>query len=255
VITLENGVRVVLQEDHSVPKAGFGVYFSAGIAYENDEKRGATGILSTLLTRDTVQHTRQEVAQIVDRIGATFADVGSQLSCGLWGEALSSDFEQIAELVKNGVLTPKLLSDAFESEKASSIAACKEAADDIVEKARLRLLKQFFGNHALSIDAGGTPETLEKLKQSDIIALHQKLVVSSNLVIGISGSFDRRTALDFVKKYFGVLPKIEFKQQTLKQHTIKTSSQDQFMAVGEQAVVCLAFPHCGFAPPMLPKSA
>jgi zinc protease len=207
VITLENGVRVVLQEDHSVPKAGFGVYFSAGIAYESDEKRGATGILSTLLTRDTVKHSRQEVAQIVDRLGATFADVGSQLSCGLWGEALSSDFEQIAELVKNGVLTPKLLNDAFESEKASAIAACKEAADDLVEKGRLRLLKQFFGNHPLSIDASGTPETLEKLKQSDVIELHQHLVVPANLVIGVSGSFDRRVALDFIKKYFGTLPK------------------------------------------------
>ncbi len=251
VITLENGVRVVLQEDHSVPKAGFGVYFSAGIAYENDAKRGATGILSTLLTRDTVQHSRQEVAQIVDRIGATFADVGSQLSCGLWGEALSSDFEQIAELVKNGILTPKILGDAFESEKASAIAACKEAADDIVEKARLRLLKQFFGNHPLSIDACGTPETIEKLKQSDIFELHKKLVVSSNLIIGISGSFDRRVALDFVKKYFGILPKVEFKQETLKPHTLKPSSEDQFTAVGEQAVVCLAFPHCGFAPVMV----
>ena len=251
VITLDNGVRVVLQEDHSVPKAGFGAYFSAGIAYESDEKRGATGILSTLLTRDTVQHSRQEVAQIVDRLGATFADVGSQLSCGIWGEALSSDFEQIAELVKNGILTPKLLNDAFESEKACAIAACKEAADDIVEKARLRLLKQFFENHPLSIDASGTPETLEKIKQADIVELHKNLVISSNLVIGISGSFDRRIALDFVKKHFGVLPKVDFKQKTLKSHTIKPSSQEQFLAVGEQAVVCLAFPHCGFAPPLV----
>jgi zinc protease len=112
-------------------------------------------------------------------------------------------------------------------------------------------LKQFFGNHPLSIDAGGTPETIEKIKQSDIIELHQKLVVSSNLIIGISGSFDRRVALDFVKKYFGSLPKVEFKQETLKQHIIKPSSQDQFTAVGEQAVVCLAFPHCGFAPTMV----
>lgn len=248
VMTLDNGVRVILQEDHSVPKTGFGVYLSAGIPYENEDKRGTTGILSTLLTRDTVQHSRQEVAQMIDRIGATFSDVGSQLSCGLWGEALSSDFEQIAELVKNGVLTPKLLNDAFESEKASAIAACKEAADDIVEKARLRLLKQFFANHPLSIDACGTPETLEKIQQSDILELHKRLVVSSNLIIGISGSFDRRKALDFVNKHFGVLPKVELKKQTLKLHSIRPSSEEQFTTVGEQAVVCLAFPHCGFAP-------
>jgi len=251
LITLENGVRVLLQPDDALPKAGFGVFLSAGIAYEEKDKRGATGLLSTLLARDTVMQTKEEIAEIVDQMGATFRDCGSQLSCGLWGEALSSDFNRIAELVKNGVLYPKLSLETFKIEQNSAISACREAADDIVEKARLNLLKQFFDDHPLSIDVAGTPETLAAIQVDDLAKLHQVLVVPENLVVGISGSFDRVAALNFVQTHFGKLPRVSFQAQKIVQHKPKQAKQVTMEAVGEQAVVCLAFPHCGFGPEMV----
>ena len=248
VVTLENGVRVLLQPDDALPKAGFGVFLGAGIAYEEKEKRGVTGLLSTLLARDTVMQTKEEIAELVDQMGATFRDCGSQLSCGLWGEALSSDFNRIAELVKNGVLYPKLSLETFKIEQSSAISACREAADDIVEKARLSLLKQFFGEHPLSIDVPGTPETLATIRVDDVVKLHQSLVVPENLVIGISGSFNRTEALQFVQEHFVKLPRTPFKVHQLIQHHPLKAQQVTMEAVGEQAVVCLAFPHCGFGP-------
>jgi zinc protease len=224
---------------------------SAGTAYEEASKRGATGLLSTLLTRDTAKRTKEEVASQVDAMGATFADYGSQITCGVWGEALSSDFAQIAELVTDGVLCPKLLPETFETERAAAIAACREAEDDIVEKARLRLLQQFFGDHPLGVDASGTPETLAAIHPSDLATLHQQLVMAGNLVVGISGSYDRQTALDFVEARFGHLPKLTFETKGLPTHAPRAAQSDRHEAVGEQAVVCVAYPHCGFGPDLV----
>ena len=248
VVKLDNGIRVILQADDSIPKVGFGLFVEAGTAYEPADKRGLTGLLSTMFARDTIQHTRQEVAETVDRLGATFNDMSSQLTCGLWGEALSSDFATIAELVKNGVLYPKLLPDCFTQEKAAALTGCRESLDDIVEKARVKLLEQFFGDHPLAVDPMGTPETLSALTVGDVAALHRRIVVPDNMVIGISGNFDRKVVMDFVNQHFAVLPKKLFHASVLPAHAPKPANREKMEATGEQAVVCLAFPHSGFGP-------
>lgn len=247
-LTLDNGVRVVLQHDDTIPKAGFGVFLAAGVAYEEEAKRGTTGLLGTLFARDAGGRSKEEVARLVDSLGATFADHGSQVSCGLWGEALSSDFDQLAELVADGVLAPQLRPGTFVTEQAALISACREAEDDIVEKARLLLQRRYFGAHPLAVDACGTPETLARIEPTDLARLHRELVVADNVVVGVSGAFDRATALDFVRRRFGALPKASLDRRTLPPHVPAPASRLQEHAPGEQAVVALAFPHCGFAP-------
>ncbi len=247
-LTLDNGVRVVLQHDDAIPKAGLGVFLAAGVAYEDEAKRGTTGLLGTLFARDTARRSREEVARLVDGLGATFADHGSQVSCGLWGEALSSDFDQLAELVADGVLVPQFRSETFATERAALISACRDAEDDIVEKARLRLQRQYFGAHPLAVDACGTPETLARIEPPDLAELHRRLVVADNLVVGVSGAFDRQSVLDFIRRRFGALPKAAFARRTLPLHVPSAASRQEEHATGEQAVVAIAFPHCGFAP-------
>lgn len=246
--TLDNGVRVVLQHDATIPKAGIGVFLEAGVAYEEATKRGTTGLLGTMFARDNVHRTKEEVAQLVDSLGATFSDHGSQVSCGLWGEALSSDFTHISELVADGILGPKIIPETLAQERAALIAACREAEDDIVEKARLRLQRQYFGDHPLAIDACGTPETLANIQATDLAALHRSLVVADNLVLGFSGAFDRVAVMEFVKRRFGSLPKAKLPRQRLERHTPTAAGKHLERAAGEQAVVAIAFPHCGFAP-------
>jgi zinc protease len=73
----------------------------------------------------------------------------------------------------------------------------------------LQLQRQYFGGHPLAIDACGTPETLAKIQPSDLAALHQSLVVADNIVIGVSGAFDRPTVMEFVSRRFGSLPKLK----------------------------------------------
>ena len=246
--TLPNGVRVVLQPDATMPKAGVGVFLAAGAAYEDPARRGATGLLATLLARDTVRRSKEEIAAMVDGMGATFADHGSQISCGLWGEGLSGDFSRIAELVADGVLCPTLRPETVALERAALITACHDAEDDIVEKARLRLLRQYYGEHPLGVDANGTAETLAAIQPAHLGEMHRTLVVAPNLVVGISGDFDRAQAMDFVRERFASLPKVGFETRVVGRHQPAPSSARIEHAKGEQAVVALAYPHCGFGP-------
>lgn len=246
VRTLDNGVRVVLQCDPSLPKAGFGAFMSAGGPFEPDDRRGATALLSTMLTKDAAGRTRADISAETDALGMTFAEHASQLSCGLWGEALVSDFDRMTRLVSDGLLRPDFDPEAFEQEKASQIASCKEAEDDIVEKARLALLRQFFGQHPLGVDTSGTPETLARIDLEGVRGLHAALTVPENLVLGFSGDFDVSRAMQLAQARFGGLSASSFKPRGFAPHAPGVARKARMEAVGEQAVVALAFPHCGF---------
>jgi zinc protease len=74
------------------------------------------------------------------------------------------------------------------------------------------------------------------------------LVVADNLVVGISGAFDRQAAMDFIKERFGDLPKALLRRKGLAMHLPQAASRLLEHAKGEQAVVAIAFPHCGFGP-------
>lgn len=246
VRTLDNGVRVVLQHDKALPKAGFGAFLSAGGPYEGPDRRGTTSLLATMLTKDAAGRSRADISAETDALGLSFGDFASQLSCGLWGEGLVSDFDRVTALVAGGLLQPTFDPAAFDQEKAAHIAACKEAEDDIVEKARLALLRQFFGSHPLSVDSGGTADTLGAVELDDLRALHRTLVTPRNLVLGFSGDFDSDRAMAFVHDRFGGLPGAPFERRTFGRHKAAPASAARLEAVGEQAVISLAFPHCGF---------
>lgn len=246
VRTLANGVRVVLQHDRSLPKAGFGAFMAAGGPFEADDRRGATALLSTMLTKDAGGRTRADISAETDALGMTFAEHASQLSCGLWGEGLVSDFDRMTALVADGLLRPDFVREAFEQERAAQVASCKEAEDDIVEKARLALLRQFFGDHPLGVEPSGTPETLARNSLDDVRGLHATLTVPENLVLGFSGDFDVDRAMDLARARFGTLAGSDFRPRTFSAHVPAAARKARLEAVGEQAVVALAFPHCGF---------
>ncbi|MFM2132169.1 MAG: hypothetical protein RL646_1372 [Verrucomicrobiota bacterium] len=246
VRALRNGVRVVLQRDDSLPKSGFGAFMSAGGPFEPEDRRGATALLSTMLTRDAGGRTHAEISAEVDALGMTFGEHSSQLSCGLWGEALVPDFGRALRLVSDGMLSPGFTPESFEQERAAQIAACKEAEDDIVEKSRLALLKRFFGDHPLGTDPSGTPESLGRNSLEDVRALHRSLVSPSNLVLGFSGVVDFEEAMARAEERFGALPAAPFERKTFLRHSPLDASRARMEAVGEQSVVSVAFPHCGF---------
>lgn len=247
VRTLANGIRVVLQQDRSIPKVGVGIFMAGGAAHEHSARRGETSLLATLLARDTAKRTQAEVAGLVDRLGMTFREHASQLTLGLWGEGLAADFETVAELVSDGVLTPRIDPAVVATERAALADACREALDEVLELARTKLLKAFFGDHPLSVPSGGTAETVETIQPSDLAELHARLVRPTNLVVGICGDFDRKAVEAFIEKRLAAILAAPFEPKALPVPVVKTAAVLSEQVDREQAVVLLGYPHCGFA--------
>lgn len=205
-VKLENGIRLLLQPYTGLPKTNICITLLGGPLHEDPKTRGSTGVLATLLTKDTESRSHEEIAEIVESNAGSFSEFVANNTFGLSCEFLSTDIELASDLLREALMHPKLLESQFNLERDAQMASIKEELDEIVDYGMKKLRKRFFGEHPYATDAFGEIETLEALKLDDIKDLKEKLVVGNNIVVGVGGDFDRDHVVTLLSKWLSKIP-------------------------------------------------
>jgi len=197
--TLSNGARIVYQVDHSLPKIHIRCTSLGGPLYETPTNAGITGMLATMLVRDTTSRTAEEVARLVESKGGLLHEFVGNNAFGFGVEMLSQDIDTALDLTEQALIHTGYNQETFERELDAQMAQLLEDVDDIVECGRKALRAHFFEGHPYACDSYGTAYALQHLTLDDVKAHGKRLLVSKNIVICICGDFDPEM----------VLPKLE----------------------------------------------
>lgn len=187
---LANGVRLLLQPDHRLPNVHLRILFEGGPLFEHSGKRGATGLLATMLTKDTKRRSAAVIAQKIEEVGGTFYPFSGNNSLGVGIEVLPTNLDLAISTCVDAVLTPLFKSSTFATEQDAQLAALRQEQDDVVTLARKLLRRHFFGSHPLALDAQGDEKGVAALTPRDLAAMHRQLCVGPNMVVAIAGDFD-----------------------------------------------------------------
>ncbi|MBL9207905.1 MAG: insulinase family protein [Opitutaceae bacterium] len=206
-IRLPNGARLLLQEDSRIPNLHFRMAFMGGPSLEAPNRRGASALLATLLTKDTRRRTAAEVAQRIEEVGGSFGSFAGNNALGLSLEVLPTDSLRAIDLLGDAVLAPAFQPQTFDIERGAQLADLQQDADDVVTYGRKLLRRRFFGDHPLAIDSHGDPAGLQALSPADVRKLHQQVVVGGNAVLAVAGAFSRKELLPHLKKFLAKLPR------------------------------------------------
>ena len=189
-IRLPNGARLLLQPDSRLPNLHLRLLLPGGPLFEAPDRRGATALLSTLLTKDTRRRSAAEVARAIESVGGALYPFCGNNSLGLAVEVLPNEAALAVELLAEAVLAPAFREGTFRLERDAQVAALRQDDDDVVTWARKRLRRRFFGADPLGLDASGDIAGLEALTPADLGALHRRLAVAGNTVLAVAGDFD-----------------------------------------------------------------
>lgn len=206
-LTLPNGARLLLQPNQQLPNLHLRLAFAGGPMFEPANRRGATSLLATLLTKDTARRSAEEVARAIEAVGGSFSDYSGNNSFGLAAEVLPGDAGLALELMADAVLRPAFKPARLEVERESALAALKEGLDDVVTVGRKKMREKFFGAHPFAIESGGDEAGLRALAAADLRALHRQLLVSGNAVFAVAGDFDAKKLVPKLKAFLAKLPK------------------------------------------------
>jgi zinc protease len=206
--TLDNGLRVLLLEDHRSPIVSFQVWYRVG---SRNEARGATGIahfLEHLMFKGTPRHGPRQFARLIEQNGGqdnafTTHDVTSYF-VNIAADRLDLVIELEADRMQNLLLDPR----EIDSERQVVIEERRTRTEDdpggFLGEAVSAIA---FKAHPYGQPIIGWMEDLTRITPEEIRAFYKTYYVPSNAIVVAVGDFKAAEVLDRIRKTFGAIPR------------------------------------------------
>lgn len=200
--TLPNGLALVIVEDKRLPLVSYRLAFRTGDAHDPPDLPGLTDMMSGLLTEGTTTRSSRQIAEEVERMGATLhAGAGSDFTT-LSASALSVFDEKILELMADVTLRPSFPENEVELTRQNTKESLKQQRAQPSFLANEMVSRVMFGDHPYSRMAP-TPESIDATTRERLVEFHSRVFVPNNAVFIIVGDVDRATVERQVTELFG----------------------------------------------------
>ena len=205
---LDNGLHVILHEDHSTPVVAVTVMYHVGSKNENPDRTGMAHFFEHLLFEGSENIKRGEFDRYIENAGGTlnantsndrtfYYEIlpSNQLELGLW---LESERMLHAKIEQEGIDTQN---------------------EVVKEEKRLRMDNSPYGKllsetmgHAYNVHPYkwpviGSMEHLDATTHTDFMDFYKLFYVPENAVLSIAGDLDVSEATKLIKKYFKGIPR------------------------------------------------
>ncbi len=205
LLTLSNGLKVVIREDNRLPLAYAGMVFKAGCPAEQESNAGVTDLMSECLLKGTVTRSAADIARFLEDIGGAINTSTGNNSLSVGVHTLAEDLESGLELMADVLMNPSFPEEAFIKEKEAFIAETEEELEDPMSVAFREERRLAYGNVSYGHSPSGTPESLASLSIDDVRAQYERLICAGNAVLCIVGDVKKETLLPILEKHLGGL--------------------------------------------------
>jgi predicted Zn-dependent peptidase len=195
--TLKNGLKVLVVENHKIPKVNFSLNLNNDPIVEGD-KTGFTSFAGELIGTGTTTKNYAQISEEIDFIGARLRTSAS----GASASGLSRYKEQIMAMMADVILNPSFPQDEFDKivkQSLSGLESSKNDPNSISSNMRSRIV--YGANHPYGDVM--TKATVENIKVEDCKNYYNTYFKPNVAILAIVGDITTREAKKMVKKYFG----------------------------------------------------
>ncbi len=207
----ENGLRIVVKEDASLPVVSISMAGLGGVRWESVELAGAANLMADMLDRGTQKRSKLQLAEETDAIGANLSGFSGRNSFGVRVTGLSQDLPKLMELAGDCLLHPKFDAGELDQLKGETLQQIAQEDEDMGTLNQKILRPLLYGNHPYARQILGTAETVTKVKPDDLKKMHEAWVQPENLAISFAGDVTALKALDQALAHFGQMKAGKFK--------------------------------------------
>ena len=206
---LDNGLTLIVHEDHKAPIVAFNVWYHVGSKNEKPGKTGFAHLFEHLMFNGS-ENYNDDYFKPMQKVGATDLN-------GTTNEDRTNYFENVPVSALDLVLWME--SDRMGHLKGAISQAKLDEQRGVVQNELRQCYNEPFGitedlivkgtyppGHPYSWSVGGSIEDLSSGKLEDVHQWFATYYGPNNAVVAIAGDIDAKTALEKVKKYFGDIP-------------------------------------------------
>lgn len=194
---LPNGLKVMVVEDHKLPRVTFNLTLD-NAPFAEGKIKGVDELTSSLIGNGSKKITKDAFNEEIDFYGASV----NFNSSGAYASSLSKYADRILELMADGALNPNFTQEEFDKEKAKmseSLKAEEKSVPAIADRVADALA--FGKNHPSGEFV--TEATLNSVTLADVQANYQNHFVPENAYLVIIGDVKFKKIKPFVAKLFG----------------------------------------------------
>ena len=200
--TLANGLRLVIVEDARLPLVSFRLAFRSGDANDPAGLPGLSDMMSHLMTEGTERRTSLQIAEDIERLGATLAISSTSDFTTVGASVLSIYADEILELLADVTLHPSFPQNEIDlaRENTKQILIQQRAQPNFL--ASERMAKVMFGDHPYS-RISPTPESLDAMTRDKFVSFQRALMLPNNAVMLVVGDIQHDEIVQSIEKLFG----------------------------------------------------
>ncbi len=201
---LDNGLRVLLVEEHSVPIVSYTTMVDVGSSYEQPGKTGLAHLFEHLMFKGTEKHPGTAYFQELEARGAQVNAYTTKEMTVFYAVVSSHALPLVVELEADRFLNLNLTEEKLLLEKPI-----------VQEERRLRVESNFltqaledfqaklYGSHPYGRPVIGSMLDLEQLRIEDCREFFKKYYAPANLLIVVAGDFDSEEILGKIRDQYG----------------------------------------------------
>ncbi len=205
-VVLGNGLIVYLQEDHRLPLIDARVLIRTGSYYETADELGIADLTGNLLRRGgTKNYPPDELEERLDFLAANLNVSMGREQCMVSLNIMQKDTAEGLKILADLLRYPTFDEERLELAKQQTIHSLRSSNDSpgsILRREFARLL--YTENHP-----GGRTPTIARIGQigrEDLVEFHRKYFHPNQIMIGLTGDFQRAEMLEQIHDYFGDWP-------------------------------------------------
>jgi len=206
VFKLDNGLEVVLEENHAAPVVAFQAWVKIGSADEPPELAGMAHVFEHMLFKGTKKRGVGQIAREVESAGGEINAWTSHDETVYHLVLASRFFDTGLDILADTLMHASFDAAELERERSVVLEEIKQGVDDPERQAGQGLFQTIFDIHPYGRPIIGTERTVRKLRREDMLAFFAKYYVASNVTLVVVGDFNSAKAQAKIVQAFAAMP-------------------------------------------------
>jgi len=202
---LANGLRILVREDARLPLVSMTAVFRSGLLAETPQTNGITRLMAKVLLKGTKTRAAEQIANQIEAVGGSIgSDAGNNsfnVSLHLTKPDLKLGVDLLSDVLRNATMPAK----AVAREQEVQIAGIKEEDEQLTAVARNILRAALFAHHPYALRANGSPESVQRLTQKDLLDFRDRYLAAKNGVISVFGDVKAAEVKQLFEETLGAL--------------------------------------------------
>jgi zinc protease len=200
---LDNGMEVVLVNQHAAPVIAISITVKAGSHLEDEATSGVSHFLEHLLFNGTQNRTQQQIYDEMDEIGAYNNASTSEDYVNFIILASTEHIDKAMEIQSDMLFNSTFPAENFEKEKGIVVEeiAQNQARPDYLSQ--LYFLRTVFEGTAYALPVLGTPLSIQHLTREAVVDFYHRYYIPNNMILTAMGDFTVDEMLGKIGNWYG----------------------------------------------------